>query len=136
MLTSLYHQSLPVRRPWRRALPGAILPVVLWIFGSYLLRMYLEVVFGHELVYGALAAPVAALLFFYVTALAVLLGAELNAAIDSSRRIPHASPHASGALKPTSKQAAGPADDRAPDFANPRAGSRPPTAARPQDGGQ
>nr|MDT0664243.1 hypothetical protein [Micromonospora sp. DSM 115978] len=37
-------------------------------------------------VYGTLAAPVAALLFFYITALAVLLGAELNAAMDSNRQ--------------------------------------------------
>ena len=82
MLTSLYHQSLPRRRPWRSALPGAMFALLGWLFGSYLLRLYLELVFGNELVYGSLAAPVAALLFFYITALAVLLGAELNAALD------------------------------------------------------
>ncbi|OAA24727.1 membrane protein [Frankia sp. EI5c] len=82
MLTTLYHLALPVRRPWRRALPGAALALFLWLVGSYLLRMYLELVFSNELVYGSLAAPVAALLFFYITALAVLLGAELNAAMD------------------------------------------------------
>ncbi len=82
MLTSLYHLALPSRRPWRRAVPGALLAMVVWNVGSYLLRLYLETVFGHELIYGSVAAPVAALLFFYITALAVLLGAELNAAID------------------------------------------------------
>ncbi|KPM57151.1 ribonuclease BN [Frankia sp. CcI49] len=82
MLTTLYHLALPQRRPWRRALPGAALALFLWLVGSYLLRMYLELVFSNELVYGSLAAPVAALLFFYITALAVLLGAELNAALD------------------------------------------------------
>ncbi|WP_407672418.1 YihY/virulence factor BrkB family protein [Parafrankia discariae] len=82
MLTTLYHLALPVRRSWRRALPGAALALFLWLVGSYLLRMYLELVFSNELVYGSLGAPVAALLFFYITALAVLLGAELNAAID------------------------------------------------------
>jgi membrane protein len=82
MLTSLYHLSLPARRPWQRALPGALLALLCWLLGSYLLRLYLELVFGHELVYGSLGAPVAALLFFYITALAVLFGAELNAAMD------------------------------------------------------
>ncbi len=82
MLTSLYHLSLPSRRPWLRALPGALLAMVVWNVGSYLLRLYLEMVFGNELIYGSVAAPVAALLFFYITALAVLLGAELNASID------------------------------------------------------
>jgi membrane protein len=88
MLTSLYHLSLPVRRPWWRALPGATLALVCWLVGSDVLRVYLEIVFSHELVYGSLGAPVAALLFFYITAVAVLLGAELNAALDeqSSRR--------------------------------------------------
>ncbi|MBX6391563.1 MAG: YihY/virulence factor BrkB family protein [Frankia sp.] len=82
MLTSLYHQALPRRRPWRRALPGSVFALVVWLIGSYLLRLYIDLVFGNELVYGSLAAPVAALLFFYITALAVLLGAELNAALD------------------------------------------------------
>jgi membrane protein len=82
MLTSLYHLALPVRRPWRQAVPGALFALIGWLIGSYLLRFYLERVFGNELVYGSLAAPAAALLFFYITALAVLLGAELNAALD------------------------------------------------------
>ncbi|WP_232304126.1 YihY/virulence factor BrkB family protein [Pseudofrankia sp. DC12] len=85
VLTSLYHQALPQRRPWRRALPGAVFALVGWLIGSYLLRLYLERVFGNELVYGSLAAPAAALLFFYITGLAVLLGAELNAALDQRR---------------------------------------------------
>ncbi len=87
ILASLYHLALPSRRPWRRALPGALLAMVVWNVGSYLLRLYLETVFGHELIYGSVAAPVAALLFFYITALAVLLGAELNAAIDGMTKI-------------------------------------------------
>jgi membrane protein len=85
VLTSLYHQALPRRRPWRRALPGALFALVGWLIGSYLLRLYVERVFGNELIYGSLAAPAAALLFFYITALAVLLGAELNAALDQRR---------------------------------------------------
>ncbi|CAO5149333.1 membrane protein [Frankia sp. AiPs1] len=88
MLTSLYHLSLPVRRRWWRALPGASLALVCWLVGSYALRLYLEFVFSHELVYSTLGSPVAALLFFYITALAVLLGAELNAALDEDVRKP------------------------------------------------
>ncbi|WP_131747844.1 YihY/virulence factor BrkB family protein [Frankia sp. Cppng1_Ct_nod] len=104
MLTSLYHLSLPSRRPWRRALPGGLLALVLWIVGSYLLRLYLETVFGHELIYGSVAAPVAALLFFYITALAVLLGAELNAAIDE---VVEPAPVPADAIPPSSRSTAG-----------------------------
>ena len=41
-------------------------------------EFYFEAVFGHFSVYGPLASPIAILLFLYVTALAVLFGAELN----------------------------------------------------------
>jgi membrane protein len=98
ILTSLYHLAPPIRTQWRHAVPGALLAVLLWLVGSYLLRMYLELVFGNELVYGSLAAPVAALLFFYITALAVLLGAELNAALyEEAKARASAEPPPSGA---------------------------------------
>ncbi|WP_050997445.1 MULTISPECIES: YihY/virulence factor BrkB family protein [Frankia] len=118
MLTSLYHLSLPVRRPWWRALPGATLALVCWLVGSDVLRLYLEIVFSHELVYGSLGAPVAALLFFYITALAVLLGAELNAALDeqSSQR--------------RKRRDGGPATDDTP----PPPASPPAADAQPADG--
>ncbi len=34
-LTSLYHVSVPVRTPWRRDLPGALLAIAIWFLGSY-----------------------------------------------------------------------------------------------------
>ncbi len=85
MLTSLYHLSVPHRRPWRSALPGAVFAILIWVVGSWLLRKYVSFVFDKTIAYGALGAPVAVLLFLYITALAVLLGAELNATLDLSR---------------------------------------------------
>jgi len=86
ILTSLYHLSVPHRRPWRRAVPGSVLALVIWLVGCYGLRYYVSAVFGRAVVYGTLAAPVAVLLFFYITAFAVLLGAEFNATLDLARR--------------------------------------------------
>ncbi len=86
ILTSLYHLSVPHRRPWRRALPGALLAMVIWLVGCSGLRYYVAAVFNKAIVYGTLAAPVAVLLFFYITAFAVLLGAEFNATLDQARR--------------------------------------------------
>ena len=81
-LTSLYHLSVPVRTRWRRELPGAIVALMIWVLGSYLLRLYLETTVEGPSAYGSLAAPVAVLFWLYVTALAVLIGAALNAQID------------------------------------------------------
>ena len=82
LLATLYHLAVPVRTPWRRALPGASLALVLWLGGSVLLRWWLAWAFRSTATYGPLSAPVAVLVFLYLTALAILIGAELNAQID------------------------------------------------------
>jgi membrane protein len=84
LLTTLYHQAVPVRTPWRRALPGAIVAALIWLVGSIVLRAWLDFAFRRTATYGPLSAPVAVLLFLYLTALAILFGAELNAEIDRS----------------------------------------------------
>ena len=81
-LTTLYHLAPPRRLPWRRGAPGAILAIVIFLAGSVALRTYITFILDHNHAYGALAAPIAALLFFYVLAFGVLYGAEFNAAIE------------------------------------------------------
>jgi membrane protein len=81
-ITLLYHYAAPIRSRWRRDLPGAVTAMGLWLISSYALRSYLSYAIGHSPTYGALSAPVAALLFLYFTSLALLLGAELNAQIS------------------------------------------------------
>lgn len=85
LLATLYHVATPVRGKWRRDLPGAIAGMAIWLASVFGLRAYLAYAIGHSPTYGALSAPVAALLFLYFTALAVLLGAEINAQIASCR---------------------------------------------------
>ncbi|MFF4196923.1 YihY/virulence factor BrkB family protein [Nonomuraea sp. NPDC001831] len=81
-LTVLYHVSVPVRTKWYRELPGAILALFLWIVCAAVLRAVLAAWFSPVSVYGSLAAPIALLLWLYITALAVLIGAILNAEVD------------------------------------------------------
>jgi membrane protein len=82
-LATLYHVAVPIKKPWRRALPGAVFALLVWVIGSYILRIY----FAHRLpgssAYGALAAPVAVMIWLWVTAMAIIVGAELNAQIDA-----------------------------------------------------
>lgn len=81
-LTTFYRLALPRRLPWHRGLPGAVLAGCIFLLGSYGLRVYVDFVFRRTYSYGALASPIAALLFLFVLALAVLLGAEFNATIQ------------------------------------------------------
>ncbi|MFG3258300.1 YihY/virulence factor BrkB family protein [Streptomyces sp. NPDC048172] len=81
-LTTLYHVSVPVRSPWREDVPGALVALLMWVLGSFLLRLYLTNTVEGPTIYGSLAAPVAVLLWIGVSAFAVLVGAAVNAAID------------------------------------------------------
>ncbi|MDI2125152.1 YihY/virulence factor BrkB family protein [Yinghuangia seranimata] len=81
-LTTLYHVSVPVRTPWREDIPGALVALLLCILGSFLLRVYLATTIDGATVYGSLAAPVAVLVWMYFAAMAILIGAAINAAID------------------------------------------------------
>jgi membrane protein len=86
-LNTLYHLSVPVRTPWVSDLPGSFLALSIWILGSFLLRWILQSTVGGTSIYGPLAAPIAVLLWLYMTAIAVLIGAALNAVVD--RLWPH-----------------------------------------------
>ncbi|MFF8612877.1 YihY/virulence factor BrkB family protein [Streptomyces sp. NPDC015350] len=81
-LTTLYHVSVPVRSPWIEDVPGALVAFVMWVLGSFLLRIYLTSTVEGPTIYGSLAAPIAVLLWIGISAFAVLVGAAVNAAID------------------------------------------------------
>lgn len=83
LTASFYHVAVPWHTPWRRDVPGALLAMAIWMTGSYGLRYYADLTIrGEGSVYAGLAAPLVVLLWLYVTAMAVLLGAELNAEIE------------------------------------------------------
>jgi membrane protein len=83
-LATLYHVSVPVRTSWSFNLPGAVFALFCWIAGSYTLRWVLTVTAAESRsIYGPLAAPIAVLLWLYLLALAVLIGAAVNAAFDT-----------------------------------------------------
>jgi membrane protein len=81
-LALLYFLSVPVRTAWFRGAPGAAVALGIWVLGSLILRLYLGGPASGISVYGSLGAAIAVLAWLYVTALAVLIGAGLNAEID------------------------------------------------------
>jgi membrane protein len=68
------------RRP--RIKPGAALATVLWLLASELLSLYVSRISTFGATYGSLGAAVGVMLWFYISAYAVLLGAELNARLE------------------------------------------------------
>ena len=79
MLAVIYHVSVPGRRSWRYALPGACLATALWFpstlaFGAYVTRYA-----NYAEVYGSLGAGIALLVWLYIVCIAVIVGAEFNA---------------------------------------------------------
>lgn len=81
-LVTLYHVGVPWRTPWRRDMPGALLAMVLWLLASAGLRAYLSLSVQNDAVFSQLAVPIAVVLWLYITAFVVLLGAEFNAEIE------------------------------------------------------
>lgn len=81
-LATLYHLGVPWKTPWLRDLPGAVLAMLLWLLAAAGLRTYLSFFMSNGGIYRQLALPIAVVLWLYMTAIAVLLGAEFNAAIE------------------------------------------------------
>ncbi|WP_423131136.1 YihY/virulence factor BrkB family protein [Gordonia malaquae] len=81
-LSALYRFALPNPLPRGRLVPGAILAGVGFWLTSYVLRFYLTAVTDAGYTYGALATPIAFLLFTYFLGFAIVAGAELNSVIQ------------------------------------------------------
>jgi membrane protein len=78
VLVLLYRVGRPEHRGWLRLLPGAVLATIMWwtvdiFFGFYVRKM------PYDVVYGGLAAAIGLLIWMYLTAMVVLLGAAFNA---------------------------------------------------------
>ncbi len=71
---------------WRWASPGALLAALLWVVGTGLFALYAGRFGTYNQTYGTLAGAVVLLLWLYLTSLAVLIGAELNAELERDGR--------------------------------------------------
>jgi membrane protein len=70
------------KRPSRRWFtPGGVVGVGLWLLASYGLRLYLAYFRSYSTTYGSLGAVILLLVWFYLTAFALLMGGEVNSEI-------------------------------------------------------
>jgi membrane protein len=68
---------------WHWITPGALLGVILWLVASFAFRIYLHFFNSYSATYGSLRVVIILLLWLYLTGLAILIGAELNAVIEA-----------------------------------------------------
>ena len=78
----LYRVSLPRPLPSYRLLYGSVLAAVVFLIATWGLRVYLTWITSTGYTYGALATPIAFLLFAFFLGFAIMIGAELNASIE------------------------------------------------------
>ena len=85
------------RAKWRWITWGAAIATALWLAGSGAFSFYVSHFGSYDAMYGSLAAPVVLLLWFWLSALVVLLGAEIDAELEhadgrAARTLPEGAP--------------------------------------------
>ena len=83
----LYWGAPNVKLPFRLFSPGALLAVLGWVIASVLFAFYVANFSSYNKTYGALAGPIVFLLWLWITNICILLGAELNAELERSRKL-------------------------------------------------
>jgi membrane protein len=71
---------------WRWVTPGSIVAVLLWLVASMAFSFYIGNFASYNQTYGSLGAVVGVLIWFWVSAFLVILGAELNAETERQTR--------------------------------------------------
>jgi len=83
---SLYHFAPRRRTPWRSDLPGAAVSTVWWLAVSLGFRVYLDAASsGMNAVFGLLGGALILLVWLYLLAVGLLVGAEINSVLNDRR---------------------------------------------------
>jgi membrane protein len=77
---------------WRFLTPGSVVAVGIWMLASGLFAVYVSVFGSYNKAWGSLAAVIIMLTWLWLSALALLLGAEVNAEAERSRELRQGQP--------------------------------------------
>jgi membrane protein len=110
---SVLYRFGPSRRAakWHWITPGSVAATVLWLVASYLFSFYVQNFASYNATYGPLDTVAGIMMWFWVSAYAVLMGAELNAELE----LQTAEDTTEGEPKPMGKRGAFVADHVAED---------------------
>lgn len=82
LVAVLYYVTPDVEQEFRFITPGSVLAVIVWIAASVGFGIYVQNFADYNATYGSIGAIIVLLLYFYISAAVLLLGAELNAVIE------------------------------------------------------
>lgn len=104
----VYYYAPDAEQDWVWITPGSVLATILWVLVSLGFKFYLSRFGSYNETYGTIGGVMVLMLWFYLSSVAILIGAELNAEIE------HASPYgkAPGERAPGEKKKIGPAAQR------------------------
>jgi membrane protein len=84
----IYYFAPDAKQMWVWVTPGSFVATTLWLIGSLAFRFYAVNFGNYEATFGAIGGVILLLLWFYLSGLVIVIGAEMNAEIE------HASPWA------------------------------------------
>jgi membrane protein len=111
LFAGLYYLAPNVRQPgFRWITPGGAVAVAIWVTASAGFSLYVSHFGSYDRTYGSLGAAVTFLVWLWITNLALLFGAELDAELERSRELAAGEPAQDQILLPPRE----PADEDAP----------------------
>ncbi len=100
MITLLYYSAPNAKlRGFKSIVPGAALAMVVWLLASAGFAFYVANFGSYNKTYGSIGAVIAFLVWMWITNVAILLGAELNAERERSRQLRDGVPEAERELQ-------------------------------------
>ncbi|HET9369386.1 MAG TPA: YihY/virulence factor BrkB family protein [Vicinamibacterales bacterium] len=80
----IYYFGPDADQDWQWTTPGALIATALWLLASVAFKIYVTNFTDYEAAYGTIGAAMVLLLWLYLSSLAVLIGAELNAELEQA----------------------------------------------------
>jgi membrane protein len=88
IVAALYRVLPNVEQPFRLVSPGSVTTVVAWAITSVGFSVYVGHFGNYDVVYGSLGGVIVLLLWMWISALVVIVGAEINAVLGRRREEP------------------------------------------------
>jgi membrane protein len=91
VLAILYYFGPAVKQRFYILTPGSVFTITVWLLLGFLFRMYVNRFGKYDQTYGTVGGVAILLLFFYIDAVVLLVGAEINSEVDFALGVPRGS---------------------------------------------